>query len=89
VNFSLLDDMFDGERFVRGVARKGRQIKVAHALVVGSGVVGSAITASLAAAGASTLGLFDVASAAAHSLEFFGFRTATPEELRRCSKLQY
>ncbi len=65
---SLLGDMFDGEGFVRGVARKGRAIKGARALVVGSGGVGSAIAASLAAAGVSALGLFDMAPAAAHSL---------------------
>ena len=57
---SLLGDMFDGEGFVRGVARKGRVIKGARALVVGSGGVGSAIAASLAAAGVSALGLYDV-----------------------------
>ena len=38
---SLLGDMFDGEGFVRGVARKGGRIKGASALVVGSGGVGS------------------------------------------------
>jgi shikimate dehydrogenase len=65
---SLLGDMFDGEGFVRGVARKGRRIKGARALVVGSGGVGSAIAASLAAAGVSALGLFDVAPPAAQAL---------------------
>jgi shikimate dehydrogenase len=65
---SLLGDMFDGEGFVRGVARKGRRIKGAGALVVGSGGVGSAIAASLAAAGVAALGLYDVAPAAALSL---------------------
>ena len=44
--------MFDGAGFVRGVERKGRQLAGARALVVGSGGVGSAIAASLAAAGA-------------------------------------
>ena len=48
---TLLGDMFDGAGFVRGVARKGGAIKGARALVVGSGGVGSAIAASLAAAG--------------------------------------
>ena len=65
---SLLGDMFDGEGFVRGVARKGRAIEGARALVVGSGGVGSAIAASLAAAGVSTLGLFDVVPTAALAL---------------------
>ncbi len=65
---SLLGDMFDGEGFVRGVARKGRRIEGARALVVGSGGVGSAIAASLAAAGVSALGLFDVAPEASQAL---------------------
>ncbi len=65
---SLLGDMFDGEGFVRGVARKGRRIEGARALVVGSGGVGSAIAASLAAAGVSELGLFDMAPAMARAL---------------------
>jgi len=65
---SLLGDMFDGAGFVRGVERKGRQLKGAKALVVGSGGVGSAIAASLAAAGISAIGLFDASSAAAESL---------------------
>src|SRR3954462_10468274 len=47
----LVGDMFDGEGFVRGLARKGLQLRGARALVVGSGGVGSAIAASLAAAG--------------------------------------
>jgi shikimate dehydrogenase len=65
---SLVGDMFDGEGFVRGVARKGRHIAGESALVVGCGGVGSAIAASLAAAGVSRLGLFDAYSASAASL---------------------
>ena len=65
---SLLGDMFDGEGFVRGVARKGKRIDGARALVVGCGGVGSAIAASLAAAGLSAIGLFDAAPAAAEAL---------------------
>ncbi|TMG90282.1 MAG: shikimate dehydrogenase [Betaproteobacteria bacterium] len=65
---SLLGDMFDGTGFVRGVERKGRQLKGAKALVVGSGGVGSAIAASLAAAGIAAISLFDASSAAAESL---------------------
>ncbi|MGA2045907.1 MAG: shikimate dehydrogenase [Roseiarcus sp.] len=65
---SLLGDMFDGEGFVRGVARKGRRIAGASALVVGSGGVGSAIAASLAAAGVARLGLFDANPASAEAL---------------------
>jgi shikimate dehydrogenase len=60
--------MFDGEGFVRGVLRKGLKLKGAGALVVGSGGVGSAIAASLAAAGVARLGLFDVHAASALGL---------------------
>nr|WP_315427530.1 ThiF family adenylyltransferase [uncultured Albidiferax sp.] len=55
----LVGDMFDGEGFVRGVQRKGLQLKGIRAVVVGCGGVGSAIAASLAAAGVGTLRLFD------------------------------
>ena len=65
---SLIGDMFDGEEFVRGVARKGRHIAGGSALVVGCGGVGSAIAASLAAAGIARLGLFDAHSESASSL---------------------
>ncbi|MBN8891710.1 MAG: shikimate dehydrogenase [Rhodospirillales bacterium] len=65
---SLLGDMFDGAGFVRGVLRKGRAIAGARALVVGSGGVGSAIAASLAAAGLAGIGLFDTAAASAERL---------------------
>ena len=65
---SLLGDMFDGAGFVRGVERKGRQIAGTRALVVGSGGGGSAIAASLAAAGAVAIGLFDAAPASAAAL---------------------
>ena len=46
---TLSGDMFDGEGFVLGIKRKGFQTRGARALVVGSGGVGSAIAASLAA----------------------------------------
>ena len=62
---TLLGDMFDGAGFVRGVERKGRKIAGARVLVVGCGGVGSAIAASLAAAGSAVLGLYDAASASA------------------------
>jgi shikimate dehydrogenase len=65
---SLLGDMFDGAGFVRGMERKGRPIAGANALVVGSGGVGSAIAASLAAGGLKAIGLFDAAPAAAEAL---------------------
>jgi shikimate dehydrogenase len=64
----LVGDMFDGEGFVRGLRRKGLALKGARALVVGSGGVGSAIAASLAAAGVGALALYDVDAAAAESL---------------------
>lgn len=55
----LVGDMFDGEGFVRGVLRKGRELSGQKVLVVGSGGVGSAIAASLAKAGVAELSLFD------------------------------
>ena len=64
----LQGDMFDGEGFVRGALRKGLKLQGARALVVGSGGVGSAIAASLAAAGVAGLGLFDVNDASAQGL---------------------
>jgi shikimate dehydrogenase len=65
---SLLGDMFDGEGFVRGVRRAGHTLVGARAFVVGCGGVGSAIAASLAAAGIAAIGLFDASSDAASSL---------------------
>ena len=64
----LEGDMFDGEGFVRGVRRKGLVLDGARALVVGSGGVGSAIAASLAAAGVAAISLFDVKTAASEGL---------------------
>ena len=55
----LQGDMFDGEGFVRGVLRKGCELKGKRVLVVGCGGVGSAIAASLAAAGVASIALFD------------------------------
>ena len=65
---SLLGDMFDGAGFVRGVERKGIELGGASALVVGCGGVGSAIAASLAAAGVAKIGLFDATAVAADGL---------------------
>jgi shikimate dehydrogenase len=65
---TLLADMFDGEGFVRGMRRNGVDPRGRSALVVGSGGVGSAIAASLAAAGVATLGLFDMQASSAESL---------------------
>lgn len=65
---SVLVDMFDGTGFVRGVERKGKAIAGVRAIVSGSGGVGSAIAASLAAAGAARLMLFDRDPAVADAL---------------------
>lgn len=65
---ALEGDMFDGEGFVRGLRRKGLTFGGARALVVGSGGVGSAIAASLAAAGVAGIGLFDVHAASCEAL---------------------
>ena len=65
---SLLGDMFDGAGFVRGVVRKGLRLAGARVLVVGSGGVGSAIAASLAAAGTGAIGLHDVHPVSAEAL---------------------
>jgi shikimate dehydrogenase len=65
---TLLGDQFDGAGFVRGVERKGFPLAGKRALVVGAGGVGSAIAASLAAAGVAALGLFDPNTAAADDL---------------------
>ena len=58
----LVGDMFDGEGFVRGLKRRGQGVGGKTALVVGAGGVGSAIAASIAAAGASALALYDVST---------------------------
>jgi shikimate dehydrogenase len=64
----IAGDMFDGEGFVRGVARKGVTISGASVLVVGCGGVGSAIAASFAGSGAGRIALFDVSAATANAL---------------------
>jgi shikimate dehydrogenase len=56
---TLLGDQFDGAGFVRGVQRKGRELLGARVLVSGNGGVGSAIAASLAAAGVAEMALYD------------------------------
>jgi shikimate dehydrogenase len=65
---TLLGDQFDGAGFTRGVERKGRPLQGARAFVLGSGGVGSAIAASLAAAGVAGLALFDTNTAAVEAL---------------------
>jgi shikimate dehydrogenase len=55
----LIGDMFDGEGFVRGLLRKGQTVRGADVLIIGAGGVGSAIAASLAAAGVRHIALHD------------------------------
>jgi len=64
----LEGELFDGEGFVRALRRNGCSIERARALVVGAGGVGSAIAASLAAAGAAAIALFDTRAGAAVAL---------------------
>ena len=65
---TLLGDMFDGAGFVRGALHKGARLSDAKVLVVGAGGVGSAIAASLAAAGIASIRLFDAHFAVADAL---------------------
>ena len=64
----LVGDMFDGAGFVRGVQRKGFDLKSKRVLVVGTGGVGSAIAASLAAENIAAISLFDVNKASCEGL---------------------
>jgi shikimate dehydrogenase len=64
----LYGDLFDGEGFVRALRRKGCPLAGARALVAGAGGVGSAIAASLAAAGATSIALFDIQRERAQAL---------------------
>jgi shikimate dehydrogenase len=65
---SLLGDQFDGAGFVRGIERKGLALAGTRALVSGCGGVGSAIAASLAAAGVASMMLFDPVAASSEAL---------------------
>jgi len=65
---TLLGDQFDGAGFVRGVQRKGLGLAGKRVLVSGNGGVGSAIAASLAAAGVAQMALFDGSRAASEAL---------------------
>ena len=65
---SLLGEMFDGDGFVRAAQAKGRELAGARVLIAGCGGVGSAIAASLAAAGVAGIMLFDVEPSRADSL---------------------
>ena len=64
----LQGDLFDGEGFVRGLLRKGCALQRQRVLVVGCGGVGSAIAASLAAAGIGAITLFDARAESATEL---------------------
>ena len=64
----LQGEMFDGEGFVAGMRRAGRDPAGLRALVVGAGGVGSAIAASLARASVAALALHDVNTQAAEAL---------------------
>lgn len=65
---SLLGDMFDGSGFVRGIQRNGFKCEGAKVLLVGAGGVGSAIAASLAAAGVGAISVYKTKSDAAVNL---------------------
>ena len=64
----LAGDNFDGAGFVRGVMRKGLVLAGSSCLVVGAGGVGSAIAASLAAEGPTSMTLFDTNTVSAERL---------------------
>jgi shikimate dehydrogenase len=64
----LVGDQFDGAGFVRGVERKGMQLRGARCLVVGCGGVGRPIAASLAEAGVAEIALFDASELAVADL---------------------
>lgn len=64
----LVGDMFDGEGFARGLERKDQAIAGKDILVVGSGGVGSAIAASLAARAPRMLRLYDVNQSLSNAL---------------------
>jgi len=65
---TLLGDLFDGAGFTRGLKRKRFNFEGASCLVVGTGGVGCAIAASIAAEGVSKLLLNDADTASAEAL---------------------
>ncbi|MCC7116613.1 MAG: shikimate dehydrogenase [Burkholderiales bacterium] len=65
---SYAGDMFDGTGFTRGLANKGFRVAGSRGLVVGSGGVGSAIAAALAADGATAIAVNDTNPATAEGL---------------------
>jgi shikimate dehydrogenase len=65
---SLYGDLFDGIGFVRGAKRKGFNFSRADCLIVGTGGVGSAIAAAIAAEDPGSIALFDIDAASAERL---------------------
>ena len=65
---TLLGDNFDGAGFTRGLKGKGFVFDGSSCLVIGTGGVGSAIAASLAAAGVASISLFDIDKESAEGL---------------------
>ena len=65
---SLMGDMFDGVGFTRGLRHRNFAFAGARCLVVGSGGVGSAIAASLAADGVASISLSDTEPISAEGL---------------------
>ena len=64
----IVGDMFDGAGFARGVKRKGFDVRGRSCLISGTGGVGSAIAASLAADGVARMALFDMNAQSADGL---------------------
>ena len=65
---TLLGDMFDGAGFARGLKRKNFKFDGASCLIVGTGGVGSAIAASIAAEHVASMALFDSNTQSAEGL---------------------
>jgi shikimate dehydrogenase len=65
---TLLGDMFDGVGFTRGLKHNGFAFGGADCLVVGTGGVGSAIAAAIAAENPRSIALFDASMRSAESL---------------------
>jgi len=65
---SLYGELFDGIGFVRGAKRKGFDFAGADCLIVGTGGVGSAIAAAVAAEEPGSIALFDIDTGSAERL---------------------
>ncbi len=61
-------DIFDGVGFVRGVERKGGQVRGSRVVLFGAGGAGSAIACALAQSGAQSIEVIDEVSGKARSL---------------------